>query len=63
MQDTEVSRYNAKISDTISEFFSKLVFVSLEIGSVNDKTYNQWLNDHSSKKWIPLIKSRVFSEL
>ena len=57
MQDTEVSRYNAKISDTISEFFSKLVFVSLEIGSVNDKTYNQWLNDHSSKKWIPLIKS------
>ena len=38
-------------------FFSKLVFVSLEIGSINNKTYNHWLKDQSSKKWIPLIKS------
>ena len=57
MQDVEVSRYNAKISDIISEFFSKLVFVSLEIASVSNKTYDRWVKDRNSKKWIPLIKN------
>ena len=33
MEDVEVSRYNAKISDNLSLLFSKLIFLSLEISS------------------------------
>ena len=42
MQDSEISQYNAKIADFFSETFSKLVFVALEIASVNNKIFNEW---------------------
>ncbi len=57
MEDEEISRYNSKISDWISQLFSKIVFVSLEIASVNDKVFNQWVKNKYSKRWIPLIKN------
>ena len=57
MQDSEISQYNAKIADFFSETFSKLVFVALEIASVNNKIFNEWLKNSKSRKWIPLIKS------
>ena len=57
MEDVEVSRYNAKISDNLSLLFSKLIFLSLEISSVNNKIFKAWENDKVSKRWIPLIKN------
>ena len=57
MEDVEVSRYNAKISDNLSLLFSKLIFLSLEISSVNNKVFKAWENDKVSKRWIPLIKN------
>ena len=57
MEDVEVSRYNAKISDNLSLLFSKLIFLSLEISSVNNKVFKAWENDKVSKRWITLIKN------
>ena len=57
MEDLEVSRYNARISDNLSSLFSKLIFLSLEISSVNNEVFKAWENDKVSKRWIPLIKN------
>ena len=57
MLDPKVSQYNAKVSDKISELFSKLVFVSLEIASINNKVFENWSKDKKSRKWIPLINN------
>ena len=57
MLDPKITQYNAKISDFFSDVFSKLVFVSLEIGSVSDKVFKMWSTDKNIKKWIPIINN------
>ena len=57
MQDSKISQYNAKVSDKISEFFSKLVFVSIEIASVKNKVFEVWSHEKKCRKWMPLISN------
>ena len=51
----ETEQYGEALYQSLGE--SKLVFLSLEISSVNNKVFKAWENDKVSKRWIPLIKN------
>ena len=55
MEDPEISKYNSSISDEITEILSTLIFVTLELAKVDDKTINNWLNDKDAKIWKPYL--------
>ncbi len=42
MEDPEISRYNASVSDKLTEISSLLVFFTLELSKLDDKTVSEW---------------------
>ncbi len=57
MESSEISIYNEKVKSKISTIYSKLVFVYLEIASINNDKFNKLSNDKNSKKWSPIFKN------
>ena len=55
MENPEVSRYNSSVSDEFTEIFSSLIFFTLELSKVDDKTINAWMSDNKSNKWKPYL--------
>ncbi len=55
MENPEVSRYNSSVSDEFTEIFSLLIFFTLELSKVDDKTINAWMSDNKSNKWKPYL--------
>ena len=55
MEDPEISRYNSSISDQITEILSSLIFFTLELSKIDDKTIESWMKENSAKKWQPFI--------
>ena len=57
MEDAEISRYNSSVSDEFTEILSSLIFFTLELSKVDDKTIKDWMNDTNSNKWEPYLTS------
>ena len=55
MEDPEISRYNSSISDQITEILSSLIFFTLELSKIEDKTIDSWMKENSAQKWQPFI--------
>jgi len=55
MEDPEISRYNSTISDEVTEIFSSLIFVTLELSKINDDIINEWILNDAAKKWLPYL--------
>ena len=55
MEDPEISRYNSSISDQITEILSSLIFFTLELSKIDDKTIESWMKKNSAQKWQPFI--------
>ena len=55
MENPEISRYNSSVSDEFTEIFSSLIFFTLELSKVDDKTINAWMSDNKSNKWKPYL--------
>jgi len=55
MEDPEISRYNSTISDEVTEIFSSLIFVKLELSKINDDIINEWILNDAAKKWLPYL--------
>jgi len=55
MEDPEISRYNSSISDEVTEIFSSLIFVTLELSKINDDTINKWVLNDEAKHWLPYL--------
>ena len=55
MEDPEISRYNSSISDQITEILSSLIFFTLELSKIDDKTIESWMKENSAQKWQPFI--------
>ena len=55
MEDPEISRYNSSISDQITEILSSLIFFTLELSKIDDKTIKSWMKENSAQKWQPFI--------
>ena len=55
MEDPEISRYNSSISDQITEILSSLIFFTLELSKIDDKTIESWMKENSAQKWLPFI--------
>ena len=55
MEDPEISRYNSSISDQITEILSSLIFFTLELSKIDDKTIEIWMKENSAQKWQPFI--------
>ena len=56
MEDAEISRYNSSVSDEFTEILSSLIFFTLELSKVDDKTIKNWMNDTNSNKWEPYLR-------
>ena len=55
MEDPEISRYNSSISDEVTEIFSSLIFVTLELSKINDDIINKWVLNDEAKHWLPYL--------
>ena len=55
MEDPEISRYNSSISDEVTEIFSSLIFVTLELCKIDDDLINDWMSNANAKTWLPYI--------
>ena len=55
MEDPEISRYNSSISDEVTEIFSSLIFVTLELSIINDDVINEWVLNDEAKQWLPYL--------
>ena len=55
MEDPEISRYNSTISDEVTEIFSSLIFVTLELCKIDDDLINDWMSNTNAKTWLPYI--------
>jgi oligoendopeptidase F len=55
MEDPEISRYNSSILDQITEILSSLIFFTLELSKIDDKTIESWMKENSAQKWQPFI--------
>ena len=55
MEDPEISRYNASVSDKLTEISSLLVFFTLELSKLDDKTVSEWTKGTNSSKWLPYL--------
>ena len=55
MEDPEISRYNSSISDQITEILSSLIFFTLELSKIDEKTIDSWMKENNAKKWQPFI--------
>ena len=55
MEDAEISRYNSTISDEVTEIFSSLIFVTLELCKIDDDLINDWMSNANAKTWLPYI--------
>ena len=55
MEDPEISRYNSSISDEVTEIFSSLIFVTLELSKINDDIINEWVLNDEAKHWLPYL--------
>ena len=55
MEDPEISRYNSSISDEVTEIFSSLIFVTLELSKINDDIINEWVLNDEAKQWLPYL--------
>ena len=55
MEDPEISRYNASVSDKLTEISSLLVFFTLELSKLDDKTVSEWTKGPNSSKWLPYL--------
>ena len=55
MEDPEISRYNSSISDEVTEIFSSLIFVTLELSKINDNIINEWVLNDEAKHWLPYL--------
>ena len=55
MEDPEISRYNSSISDEVTEIFSSLIFVTLELSKINDDIINEWILNDEAKQWLPYL--------
>ena len=55
MEDPEISRYNSSISDKVTEIFSSLIFVTLELSKINDDIINEWVLNDEAKHWLPYL--------
>ena len=55
MEDPEISRYNSSISDEVTEIFSSLIFVTLELSKINDDIINGWILNDEAKQWLPYL--------
>ena len=55
MEDPEISRYNASVSDKLTEISSLLVFFTLELSKLDDKTVSEWTKSTNSSKWLPYL--------
>ena len=55
MEDPEISRYNSTISDEVTEIFSSLIFVTLELCKIDDDLINDWMSNANAKTWLPYI--------
>lgn len=56
MEDPEISRYNSTISDEVTDIFSSLIFVSLELSKIRDDVFNKWMLSEKAKEWMPYLK-------
>jgi len=56
MEDPEISRYNSTISDEMTDVFSSLIFVSLELSKISDDVFNKWMLSEKAKEWMPYLK-------
>ena len=56
MEDPEISRYNSSISDEVTEIFSSLIFVTLELSKINDDIVNKWILDDTARQWLPYLR-------
>ena len=56
MEDPEISRYNSTISDEVTDIFSSLIFVSLELSKISDDVFNKWMLSEKAKEWMPYLK-------
>ena len=52
MEDPEISRYNSSISDQITEILSSLIFFTLELSKIDEKTIDSWMKENNAKKWL-----------
>ena len=55
MEDPEISRYNSSISDEVTEIFSSLIFVTLELSKISDDIINEWVLNDEAKQWLPYL--------
>ena len=55
MEDPEISRYNSSISDEVTEIFSSLIFVTLELSTINNDIINEWVLNDEAKQWLPYL--------
>ena len=55
MEDPEISRYNSSISDEVTEIFSSLIFVTLELSKISDDIINEWVLNDEAKHWLPYL--------
>ena len=55
MEDPEISRYNSSVSDEVTEIFSSLIFVTLELSKINDDIINEWVLNDEAKHWLPYL--------
>ena len=55
MEDPEISRYNSSISDEVTEIFSSLIFMTLELSKINDDIINEWILNDEAKQWLPYL--------
>ena len=55
MEDPEISRYNASVSDKLTEISSLLVFFTLELSKLDDETVGEWTKGTNSSKWLPYL--------
>ena len=55
MEDPEISRYNSSISDEVTEIFSSLIFVTLELSKINDDIIKEWVLNDEAKHWLPYL--------
>jgi len=56
MEDPEITRYNSSISDQITEILSSLIFFTLELSKIDEKTIEKWMKDKSAQTWQPFLK-------
>ena len=56
MESAEISRYHSTVSGKITEYFSLIIFLSLELSNINDDVFNNWMLDKQAKEWMPYIQ-------